>query len=132
MGDITRTADSGFAVGPAVLNRPVREVDRARNREMWLGVLAVAVLAVALLANLWQQAAIRQLGRELETLQKARAAEEKATYRLRVDLETLRSLKRIEQLAPQLNLVAPSHGDAIVIERVRPTPPPAKGLVVRR
>jgi cell division protein FtsL len=134
MAEITRTAaPAAFAVQKDILNHPVREVDRARHREMWLTVLAVAVLVVAVLVTLWQQAEIRQLGYEAEKLQKARAAEEAATHHLRLELESLRSLKRIEQLAPQLNLVAPANnGDVIVIERVTKSPAPAKGLVARR
>ena len=133
MAEITKTADPvGFAVQKAILNHPVREIDRARNREMWLTVLAVAVLAVAVLVTVWQQAEVRKLGIELEKLQKARTAEEAANYHLRVELESLRSLKRLEQMAPQLNLVAPANGDAIVIERVTRSPVPAKGLVARR
>ena len=43
------------------------------------------------------------------------------------------SLKRIEALATQeLHLVAPSQGDAIVIERVQPADPPGKSVVARR
>jgi cell division protein FtsL len=99
---------------------------------MWLTVLAVAVLVVAVLVTLRQQAEVRSLGRKSEQLQKARAAEEAANYHLRVELESLRSLKRIEQLAPQLDLVFPANGDAIVIERVAPSPLPSKGLVARR
>jgi cell division protein FtsL len=133
MAEITRTADAvRFAVQKDILNHPVREVDRARHREMWLTVLAVAVLVVAVLVTLWQQAEVRQLGYEAEKLQKARAEEEKATNRLRVELESLRSSKRIEQFAPQLNLVKPASGDVVVIERVTPSPAPAKGLVARR
>jgi len=133
MAEIARIADPvGFAVQKDILNRPVREVDRAGHREMWLTVLAVAFLVVAVLVALWQQAEIKQLGYDVEKLQKARAAEEAANYDLRVELESLRSLKRIEQLAPQLDLVAPANGDAIVIERVTPSPAPAKGLVARR
>jgi len=134
MAEIARTAGpAGFAVQKDILNHPVREVDRARHREMWLTVLAVAVLVVAVLVTLWQQAEIRQLGYEAEKLQKARAAEEAATYHLRLELESLRSLKRIEQLAPKLNLAAPANnGDVIVIERVTKSPAPAKGLVARR
>ncbi|MCX6537537.1 MAG: cell division protein FtsL [Acidobacteria bacterium] len=133
MAEITKTANSvGFVVQKDILNHPVREVDRARYREMWLTVLAVAILVVAVLVTLWQQAEVRQLGYDVERLQKAQAAEAAANYHLRVELEALRSLKRIEQLASQLNLVAPANGDAIVIERVMPSPAPAKGLVARR
>ena len=131
MAEGSRTAHSaGFAVQQDILNRPVREVDRKRHREMWLTLVAAAVVVAAVLGTLWQQAEVRQLGYELERLQKAKAEEVAANYHLRVELETLKSLKRIEQIATeQLKLVAPANGDAIVIERVRPTAPAAKGLV---
>ncbi|MCX6545539.1 MAG: cell division protein FtsL [Acidobacteria bacterium] len=133
MIEIARTAvPVGFAVQKDILNHPVREVDRVRHREMWLIVLASVVLLVVVLVTLWQQAEVRQFGIELEKQQKALAAEEAANYHLRVELESLRSLKRIEQLAPQLNLTAPANGDVVVIERVTPSPAPAKGLVARR
>jgi cell division protein FtsL len=133
MAEITKTMDAvGFAVRKDVLNHAVREVDRARHRGMWLTVLAVAVLVVAVLLTLWQQAEVKQLGYQVEKLQKARAAEEAENYRLRVELESWRSLKRIEQLAPKLGLVAPAVGDFIVIERVTPSPAPGKGVVARR
>jgi cell division protein FtsL len=133
MAEITRTADPvGFVIRKDILNHPVREVDRVRHREMWFTVLAVAVLVAAVLATLWQQAEVRNLGYQVERLQKELAAEEAATHHLRVELESLRSLKRIEQLAPQLNLVTPANGDVVSIERVTPSPAPAKGLVARR
>ena len=133
MLEIARTAGPvGFAVQKDILNHPVREFDRVQHREMWLTVLAAAVLLVVVLVTLWQQAEVRQLGIELEKQQKALAAEESANYHLRVELETLRSLKRIEQLAPKLNLSAPANGDVVVIERVMPSSAPAKGLVARR
>jgi cell division protein FtsL len=133
MIEIARTAvPVRFAVQKDILNRPVREVDRVRHREMWLTVLASVVLLVVVLVTLWQQAEVRQYGIELEKQQKALAAEEAANYQLRVEVESLRSLKRIEQLAPKLNLTAPANGDVVVIERVTPSPAPAKGLVARR
>lgn len=133
MAEITRTpGPAGFTVQRDILNRAVREVDRGRNREMWLTVVAVAVVVMAVLVTLWQQAEIKQLGFEIERLQKARAAEAAANYHLRVDLESVRSLKRLKQYAPQLNLVEPAPGDAIVIERVTPSPAPAKALVAHR
>jgi cell division protein FtsL len=133
MVEIARTAvPVGFAVQKDILNHPVREVDRARHREMWLTVLAAAVLVVVVLVTLWQQAEVRNLGYMVEKLQKELVAEEAAANHLRVELESLRSLKRIEAMAPQLNLVAPANGDVVVIERVTPSPAPAKGLVARR
>ena len=52
---------------------------------------------------------------------------------LRLEIETLKSPKRIETLATrQLHLVAPSRDEAIVIERVVPADPPAASVVARR
>ena len=134
MAELTRPGEMvSFAVHTDILNRPVREVDRGRHREMWLMVGAVAVLVVAMLITVWQESEGRRLGFDVQRLQNERAAEEAANYHLRVELETLRSLKRIEALATQkLHLVAPATGEAVVIERVKPGPQPAKSLVARR
>jgi len=52
---------------------------------------------------------------------------------LRLEIETLKSPKRIEALATgQLHLVAPAQDEAIVIERVVPADPPAASVVARR
>ena len=52
---------------------------------------------------------------------------------LRLEVETLKSPKRIEALATRrLHLVAPSRDEAIVIERVLPADPPAKSVVAFR
>ena len=131
MADTRRTAGpAGFAVPQDILNRPVREVDRKRHREMWLTLLSVTTVVAVVLMTLWQQVEVRQLGYEMERLQKEKAAEVAANYHLRVEIETLKSLKRIEQIATnELKLVAPANGDAVVIERVRPAAPAAKSLV---
>jgi hypothetical protein len=52
---------------------------------------------------------------------------------LRLEIETLKTPKRIEMLASQkLHLIQPSRDEAIVIERVMPADPPAKSVVARR
>jgi hypothetical protein len=52
---------------------------------------------------------------------------------LRLEIETLRSPRRIEDVATkELNLVAPDRHQAIVIERVAPTAPPEKSIVALR
>ena len=66
-------------------------------------------------------------------MQRERAAEEEAARHLRLEIETLRSPKRIEALATErLHLVAPATDEAIVIERVVPAEPPARSVVARR
>ena len=53
--------------------------------------------------------------------------------RLRLEVETLRAPKRIEEIAiRELHLVAPSREQAIVIERVTPAAPPEKSIVAAR
>jgi hypothetical protein len=52
---------------------------------------------------------------------------------LRLEIETLKSPKRIEELATQrLHLVMPARDEAIVIERAVPADPPAKSVIARR
>ena len=83
--------------------------------------------------------ALRELEEELgvvaqvEELQRHRAVEEDTARHLRLEIDTLRSPKRIEAIATErLHLVVPTQEEAIVIERVVPGPPPAKSVVARR
>ncbi|MCX6549975.1 MAG: cell division protein FtsL [Acidobacteria bacterium] len=134
MARTTGAADAlGFAVPKDVHNNPVREVDRARNREMWWSALFVSVLVGGLLLAVWQHYEWTQLGYALGALQQERAAEETANRQLRLELETLRAPQRIELLATtQLHLVAPTQTEAVVIERVRQAAQPARTLVAQR
>jgi cell division protein FtsL len=55
------------------------------------------------------------------------------TRQLRLEIETLRSPRRIEALATgQLHLVAPERDEAIVIERVVKPEAPPKSIVAQR
>ncbi|MGC4085706.1 MAG: cell division protein FtsL [Vicinamibacterales bacterium] len=123
-----------YAVRKDVRNNPiVREVDAERQAEMWktLGLAVLAVVAVMFWT--WQHFELLRHGYKLEELQKAQAEEESITRHLRLDVETLRSPKRVESLARgRLNLVTPTREDAIVIERVVPAEPPAQSVVARR
>jgi cell division protein FtsL len=123
-----------YAIRKDVRNNPiVREVDEARQRELWKSAGVVVFLVVALLFSAWQHFELLRHGYEIEELQHQRAAEEETARRLRLEIETLRSPKRIEALATQqLHLVSPAHDDAIVLERVVPADPPAKSIVARR
>jgi cell division protein FtsL len=114
-------------------NAIIREVDEARQRGLWKSVMIAGVLVGMLLFWAWQQFELLQHGYRLEEMQRERAAEVEAGRRLRLEIETLKSPKRIEQIATeQLGLVAPSQGEALVIERVVPSEPPAASVVARR
>jgi cell division protein FtsL len=123
-----------YAIKKDVRNNPiVREVDAARQRELWKSVAIATFLVIAFLFSAWQHFELLRHGYQVEELQRQRAAEEEAGRRLRLEIETLKSPKRIERLATeQLHLVVPSRDEAIVIERVLPAEPPAKSVIARR
>ena len=123
-----------YAIKKDVRNNPiVREVDETRQRELWKSASVAGFLVLVLLFSAWQHFELLRHGYQVEQMQSERAAEEEAARHLRLEIETLKSLKRIETLAvEQLHLVAPSRDEAIVIERVLPADPPAKSVVARR
>jgi cell division protein FtsL len=123
-----------YAIRKDVRNNPiVREVDRARQRELWTSVGIGCVLVLALLFSAWQHFELLRHGYQLEELQRQRAAEEENGRRLKLEIETLTSPKRIEKLATErLHLVSPSRDEAVVLERMVPPAPPAKSIVARR
>jgi cell division protein FtsL len=123
-----------YAVRKDVRNNPiVREVDSVRQRELWKSVGFTALLVVLGLFFAWPHFEMTLNGYRLEQLQKEKDAEEEMTRQLRLEIETLRSPKRIELLATtRLHLVTPRQDEAIVIERVVPAEPPAASVVARR
>ena len=123
-----------YAVKKDVRNNPIiREVDEARQRELWKSVGIAGFLVLVLLFSAWQHFELLRHGYQVEQMQREKAAEEDTGRQLRLEIDTLRSPKRIEALATErLHLVTPSHDDAIVIERVLPADPPAKSVVARR
>ena len=123
-----------YAIKKDVRNNPiVREVDDARQRELWKSVGIAGFLVLVLLVSAWQHFELLRHGYQVEELQKQRTAEDDIARRLRLEIDTLRAPRRIEALATeQLHLVAPSRDEAIVIERVVPAEPPAASVVARR
>ena len=122
-----------FSVPKDIRNNPVREVDRARQRELWWSVAFVSLLVGALLLVAWQHSSGPQLGYEMARLQKERSAGEAENRHLRLELETLRSPQRDRGAGDrELHMVAPAQTEAVVIERVREAATPARSLVARR
>jgi hypothetical protein len=123
-----------FAIKKDVRNNPiVREVDRERHREMWrsagIGAFVVAVVLFSMLQHFW----VVRFGYEMEPMQEALAEEREIARHLRVEIETLRSLERIEGVAMrELQMVVPGPGESEVIGRVVPASPPARSVVARR
>jgi len=123
-----------YAIRKDVRNNPiVREIDETRQRELWKSVGVAGFLVLMLLFWAWQQFELLRHVYQVEELQRQRTAEEETARHLRLEIETLRSPRRIEALATQrLHLIAPSRDEAIVLERVVPAEPPARSVVARR
>jgi cell division protein FtsL len=126
--------DFEYAIKKDVRNNPIiREVDEARQRQLWRSMLIGIFLAVVLLFSAWQHFELVRHGYRIERMQQERAAEEEINRQLRLEIETLRAPRRIEKIATeQLHLVAPARDQAIVIERVTPAAPPEKSIVAAR
>ena len=123
-----------YAIKKDVRNNPiVREIDRARQRELWRSA-GIAVLFVAvMLFSAWQHFQLIRHGYRAEQLQKQYAAEQALNRRLHLEIETLESPARIEAVATgRLHMIAPGLDQATVIERVIPPAPPAKSMVALR
>ena len=114
-------------------NAIVREVDEARQLELWKSVGIGGFLVLALLFSAWQHFELLRHGYQVEQLQREKTAEEESGRQLRLEIDTLKAPKRIEALATgRLHLVAPGRDEAIVIERVVPADPPARSIVAQR
>jgi len=114
-------------------NAIVREVDERRQRELWMSLAIGVVLVLVVMFDAWQHFELIRHGYRIEQMQRERTAEDDVRQHLRLELETLRSPQRIERLATgRLGMVAPKSGDAIVLERVLPTEPPARSVVASR
>jgi cell division protein FtsL len=123
-----------YAIRKDVRNNPiVREVDAERQRQLWKSAGVTGFLVLVLLFSAWQHFELLRHGYQAEEMQRQRATEEETGRRLRLEIETLKSPKRIEALATeQLHLVTPSRDEATVIERVVPADPPAATVVALR
>jgi cell division protein FtsL len=122
-----------FQMRRDIHNRPRREVDRAGQRRMWTTAAMVVVVLGVLLAIAVLRTRQADLGYRIGTLQAMRAKLEAERRHLVAERESLRSLKRIEQLAmEQLQLVKPTKADAFVLERVRSSKGPSSAVVARR
>jgi len=120
-----------YAIRKDVRNNPiVREVDAHRQRELWQSVVVGVLLVLVALFSAWQHFELLRHGYRLEQMQQRRGDEEEIGRHLRLEIETLRAPKRIEQLAIQrLRMITPGPGQAIIIER-RMAPDPSDEPVV--
>jgi cell division protein FtsL len=100
---------------------------------MWrtagIGLFLVSVL----LFWAWQHFELLRHGYRFEQMQRQYAAEVEINRHLRLDIYALRSPARIERMATrQLGLVTPAAADAVVVERVLPSPAPPSSALARK
>ena len=126
--------DFEYAIKKDVRNNPiVREVDEARQRQLWRTMGIGLFLVVVLLFSAWQHFELVQHGYLMERLQQERAAEEEINRHLKLEIATLRAPRRIEDMATrQLRMVNPAPADVVIVERVATPAPPAKSIVAAR
>jgi cell division protein FtsL len=126
--------DFEYAIKKDVRNNPiVREIDEQRHRQLLQTLVIGGFLSLVILFSAWQRFALLGHGYEMQRMQRERAEQEEINRHLRLEIETLRAPSRIEHIATRdLHLVAPSHGQAIVLERVTPSAPPEKSVIAAR
>ena len=125
--------DPEYAIKTDIRNNPViREADRRERRE-FRRIMLLACLSVGLLLfSAWQHFETLRSGYAIEDLRQFRAYEEAVNRQLRLNLETLRAPQKIDERARrELGLVAPGPAEVVVIERVRPSAPPADVVAAR-
>ena len=88
--------DFEYAIKKDVRNNPiVREVDEARQRELWQSVGdRRRSWSLVLLFSAWQHFELLRHGYQIEQMQQERAAEEEINRQLRLEIETLRAPAR--------------------------------------
>ena len=126
--------DFDYVVRRDIQNNPiVREVDKARQRELWRSAAVGVFLVFVLLFSAWQHFELLQLGYRIEQKQQERTREMEINRHLKLEIETLQAPDRVERIATeQLDLVTPGSDEAIVIERVVPAAAPDRSLVAAR
>jgi cell division protein FtsL len=123
-----------YAIKKDVRNNPiVREVDEARQRELWKSGGIAALLVLMVLVTAWQHFELLRHGYKVDEMHREKAQQEEVGRQYRLEIETLRSPKLVESLATEkLHLVAPASEDVVVIQRAVPADPPAKSVIARR
>ncbi|MFB3853322.1 MAG: hypothetical protein ACE148_05790 [Vicinamibacterales bacterium] len=123
-----------FPIRKEIRNKAVAcEVDRGRRRDMWQWVAAGIVFALVLAVSAGQRFEMRVHGYKVEQLQREMAAEEETNRQLRLKIESLRDLSRIEREATaRLGLTPPGQDDIVILRHLEPSALPEKSVVAAR
>ena|SRR5687768_5536932 len=98
--------DFEHAIKMDVRNNPiVRELDQARQRELWRWMLVGGALVGVILFSLWQRFSVMRVATQIESTERQLSQEREVQRRLRLDVERLSAPRRIEQLALRARMV---------------------------
>lgn len=98
--------DFEHAIKMDVRNNPiVRELDRARQRELWRWMLVGGALVGVILFSLWQRFSVMRVATQIESTERELSKALELQRRLRLDVERLSAPRRIEQLALRAHMV---------------------------
>ena len=123
-----------YAIKKDVRNNPiVREVDRERHREMWQSMGVAAFLVAVLVFSVWRHNELLWTGYQVSAMQRDRINQEKVNEALRLEIDTLKSLSRLELYGTRdLEMIVPGPADQGVIERVVSGDAPSSSVVAQR
>ena len=122
--------DFEHAIKMDVRNNPiVRELDQARQRELWRWMLVGGAIGAVILFSLWQRFSVMRVATQIESTDRALLQAKEQQRRLRANVERLSSPARIEPLALKAHMI---HADRVTTRIiVRPAGPGAAEQVVR-
>jgi hypothetical protein len=127
--------DFEHAIKMDVRNNPiVREIDEARQREMWRWFLVSTGLVAVILFSLWQRFGVMRLGADIERMQRELAEAQVVNQQLKLSVEQLSTPRRIESLATRapLRMVAPSTASTQILPRAATAVAPKTAVARRR
>jgi hypothetical protein len=103
--------DFEHAIKMDVRNNPiVRELDQARQRELWRWMLVGGALVGVILFSLWQRFSVMRVATQIESTERSLTQARETQSRLRLEVERLSSPGRIEPLALRAHMV---HADRV-------------------
>ena len=112
------TMDFEHAIKMDVRNNPiVRELDQARQRELWRWMLVGGALVGVILFSLWQRFSVMRVATQIESTERELAQARELQRRLRLDVERLSAPRRIEQLALRAHMVRADRTTTRIIVR---------------
>jgi len=110
--------DFEHAIKMDVRNNPiVRELDQARQRELWRWMLVGGALVGVILFSLWQRFSVMRVATQIESAERQLSQEHELQRRLRLEVERLSAPRRIEQLALRARMVHADRATTRIVVR---------------